>query len=188
MRKVRRIIMENLNLINEDFIMQAVDNLYYGKICLTSDYLFHLMNILKITEQDSEIDILFKLYIQNGNQKNTVKAIKERSDIEWLYDSNRLSDILFYNYSSNLEVTILAKVLYYKNTKYDFAIEQANALMASKDLSTLKKLIQDYRDNASKPHKEIYLGEEVTVTSLPRLNRNHLKRNPLYKKTNLKNM
>lgn len=93
-----------------------------------SDFLSELTNKCKYNNKDNETDFIFKSFILAGNMTNTMIFTK--------LPNKKISDTLFFKQSSDIEITFLAKIIYFEsNTKFkDFLQWQINVILRDKKI------------------------------------------------------
>lgn len=113
----------------------------------TIEYLKSLKKLCRISNTDTMTDMIFKEYVTYGN----LSAINDKYRYTKKLDI-KPSDILFYRQCSNVEITILAKIMYLNTNKnMEFLKYQIEILMKNGYIDIYEehiKFLQHKRDMA----------------------------------------
>lgn len=106
---------------------------------ITPDYIETISALeqnYKITDDDNEITRVFKALIINGNMKDTVNYLDMKPD--------KVSDILFYKQTEDINLTLLAKAVYMvSGTKYkDFLKWQIDVILKEGNIDIKEQYIK----------------------------------------------
>lgn len=99
------------------------------------NYISNLANKCIIKDDDSKVDIIFKEFVLLGNMSNTIAYNG--------VPNNVVSDTLFFRQSSDIELTLLAKSLYFiSGTKFkDFLQWQINVILKNNKIDIKQEYI-----------------------------------------------
>ena len=100
------------------------------------DQVLALANKYQIKDDDNETDKIFKSFVLFGNMSDTIKYTG--------YPNKKISDIIFFKQSSNINLTLLAKTLYFiSGTKFkDFLQWQIKVILQDNKINIEEEYIK----------------------------------------------
>ena len=132
---------------------------------ITPQVLTRLFEKCKISENDSTVDKIFKIFIFAGNAQQAKKHTDKlclRTEKNRAFQPKDISDVIRLKESSDNELTLFAKSMYFQQQKYKFLAYQINKLLKSNELQTYDSISEDY-DNFEKHFAEIPISHLVSA-------------------------
>jgi hypothetical protein len=117
-------------LIKGGIMFQYVYNEHFN------DLLKDIYNIIKLSDNDSKTDIIFKKFVEVGNMTDAIQYMCLPNKV--------ISDTLYYKQSSNIKLTLLAKTLYSTSgTQFkDFLKWQVNVIIRDGKIDIKQEFIK----------------------------------------------